>query len=314
MRLWSQLQNSIRTHIRVFIHRVQIVRKLPTLKRVCRFANNSNRWKEHRMWPSKRVLQLALWNQPRKLPTVSFTTSCWERDWQQILLDPLYLSQRMIANHLFSFAEKTLIINNVRDLPTVCRAAQKKVDEGVLTRYVVAEEIAPKVMTFFELKRDNFQPGLDAHLYQNVNADWVYYNAIGPLSAIYSCQSDYLLYLTGDVRLDEPIEWIESALHLMEKDPRYKVANLTWNHAYPEAKKESIGSCKGFYVAAQGFSDQLFLVKRADFCAPIYNVIREDASHYPRGDVFEKRVFSAMKNRGWLRLTYSKGSYIHENI
>jgi hypothetical protein len=250
----------------------------------------------------------------RELPCVSFATSCWERDWQQILLDPHYLSQRQIANHLFSFAEKILVINNVSDLSAVRKAAQKKIDEGVLTRYVVAEEIAREVLSFFELKREDFQPGSDAHLYKDVNADWIYYNALGPLAAIYSSRSDYLLYLTGDVRLDEPVDWIAPAVRLMEKDPRYKVANLTWNHSYCEAKRESMGRRKGFYVSGEGFSDQLFLVKRDDFRAPIYSVIREDAAHYPRGDVFEKRAFSAMKNRGWLRLTYAKGSYIHENF
>lgn len=254
------------------------------------------------------------WFKKSPVPSVSFATNCWERDWQQILLDPHYLAQRQIANHLFPFKEKILIINNVNDLPAVCHAAQKKVDEGVLTRFVVAEKIAHDVLIFFQLKREDFRPGRDAYLYHNVNADWIYYNAIGPLAAIYLAQSDYLLYLTGDVRLDEPIEWIDQALFLMEKDSRYKVANLTWNHKYEEARRESLGRKKGFYVAGQGFSDQLFLVKRADFCAPIYREIRADAGHFPRGDVFEKRAFSAMKNRGWLRLTYSKGSYIHEHV
>ena len=47
-----------------------------------------------------------------------------------------------------------------------------------------------------------------------------------------------------------------------------------------------------FYVAKEGFSDQMFLIKVADFRALIYSEIRFDAAHFPRGDVFEKRVFS----------------------
>jgi len=248
------------------------------------------------------------------LPSVSFATSCWERDWRSILLDPHYLSQRQIANHLFPFAEKILIINNVRDLTAVRQAAQKKVDEGVLDRYIIADEIAEDVLAFFELQRIDFIPGPDAGQYQNVDADWIYYNAIGPLTALYLSQSDYLLYLTGDVRLDEPIEWIGKALRMMEKNPLYKVANLTWNNRYDEAQRESICYRKGFYIAAQGFSDQMFLVKCFDFRAPIYQEIRRDSTHFPRGDVFEKRVFSMMKNRGWLRLIYANGSYIHEHL
>ena len=64
------------------------------------------------------------WFKKKPLPSVTFATCCWERDWQHILLDPLYLSQRQIANHLFPFAEKLLVINNVSDLPAVCRAAR----------------------------------------------------------------------------------------------------------------------------------------------------------------------------------------------
>jgi hypothetical protein len=254
------------------------------------------------------------WFNQKPLPSVTFATNCWERDWQQILLDPLYLAQRQIANHLFPFAEKLLVINNVQDLTRVCQAAQKKMDEGVLSRYVVANDIAQDVLAFFQMKRQDFRVGPNADSCQNVNADWVYYNALGPLSAIYLCQSDYLLYLTGDVRLDEPVQWIERALRIMEKDPRYKVANLTWNDRYREARRESVRSYRGFYVATDGFSDQMFLVKRSDFRAPIYREIREDSGHFPYGDIFEKRAFSAMKNRGWLRLTYSKGSYVHENV
>ena len=91
------------------------------------------------------------WFEKKPLPSVTFATNCWERDWRHILLDPLYLSQRQIANHLFPFAEKILVINNVGDLQSVCQAAQKKVDEGVLSHYVVADELAEEV--FDEMPR-----------------------------------------------------------------------------------------------------------------------------------------------------------------
>ena len=100
----------------------------------------------------------------------------------------------------------------------------------------------------------------------------------------------------------------------MEKEPRIKVANPTWNGKYKEAKKESYRTTWNFYRAKEGFSDQLFLVKKADFCHPIYGEILSDSMHYPRGDVFEKRVFSYMKNRGWERIVYRHGSYTHENV
>ncbi len=250
----------------------------------------------------------------RPLPTVSFATSVWEKDWRFILSDPDYLRVRQIQNHSFPFHEKLLIINNVSDLPAVKRAALALIEENVLTRFVVADEIADELLGIFQLQRECFRVGSDAHTYENVTPAWIYYNALGPLAAIYSCQSEYLLYLTGDVRLDEPVDWIGAALKKMEREAHYKVANLTWNHKTQEVKRESIGKDGPFYVADQGFSDQMFLVRKADFCKPIYGEIREDAAHFPRGDVFEKRVFSWMKTHGWQRLTYRKGSYIHENF
>src|SRR5438132_1344564 len=127
--------------------------------------------------------------------TITFATSCWEKDWRLILLDPDYLSLRQIKNHLFPFAERLLIINNVIDLDAVKKTAQDKVDAGILTRYIVAQDVLP----FFHLSRADFN-------------EWQYYNAIAPLNAIFYCQSDYLLYLTGDVYLKRPVNWLSKAL------------------------------------------------------------------------------------------------------
>lgn len=225
-------------------------------------------------------------------PTVTFATSCWERDWRQVLLQPDYLTLHQIGNHRFPFSERLLIINNVDDLEAVKRAAAQKE-----VRMIVAQNVLP----FFQLDRSQFN-------------DWQYYNALGPLNAIYHCQTDYLLFLTGDVYLKQPVNWIPHALKWMEKNPQIKVANLAWNENYREAKKESYRTTWNFYVAKEGFSDQMFLVRTADFKAPIYNEIRADGTHYPRGDVWEKRVFSFMKNHGWERITFRRGSYTHENI
>jgi hypothetical protein len=236
------------------------------------------------------------------MSTVTFATCCWERDWRPILLDPEYLRVRQIENHRYPFAERILIINNVKNLSEVYEAAQKHVDAKTLTRIVIAEEIADKVLPFFQLERSDFAN------------DWVYYNALAPLAAIYSCKTDFLLYMTGDASLDKPVSWIDRAIKRMLKEPAYKVANLTWNDNYQEAKRESAQSEWYFYVAERGFSDQQFLVQREDFQQPIYREIHPCSHHFPRGDVFEKRVFSAMIHRGWKRITYRRGSYWHRNF
>lgn len=250
----------------------------------------------------------------KKIPTVSFATIVWEKDWKYVLLDPGYLPTLQIKNNCFDFLEKILIINNVNNLDEVRDAAQHWVQKGVLTKVIVAQEIEKEMTSFFQVQRQDFKIGEDARFYENVNCDWLYYNALGPLSAIYSAKGDYLLYLTGDVRLDQKVDWIEPSLEMMENHSKLKVANLVWNGKMGEAKRESYRRTRDFFIAKQGFSDQMFLVSQKTFRQPIYGEIREDASHYPRGDVFEKRVFSYLKNRGFERIIYRHGSYTHENF
>ncbi len=248
------------------------------------------------------------------MKTCSFATVCWEKDWRLLLLDPVYLKVNQIENHCYSFVERLLIINNVKDLKEVRQAADRLVQKGVLTRYIVVEEIVEEMLSFFDLKRSDFRMGEDAKNYEGVNPDWIYYNALGPLAAIYSAMGDYLLFLTGDVRLDKKVRWIDRTIRVMEKRDDIGVANLVWNEEYREAKKESYRTTWNFYFANQGFSDQLFLVKKSLFRQPIYGEIRPDSHHFPRGDVFEKRCFSFLKNHGFQRITYRHGSYTHENI
>ncbi|MDE3056243.1 MAG: glycosyltransferase family 2 protein [Verrucomicrobiota bacterium] len=235
------------------------------------------------------------------MPTVSFATSCWKRDWEEILFDPNYLSVHQIGHHAFPFRERILVINNGVDLSRACPQADALIRQNTLTHAVLAEEGMDALLAYFSLTRSEF-------------TEWQLYNAIAPLTAIKNATSDYLLYMTGDVFLEKRVCWIEKALRYMEKRRECRVANLTWNNNYREAKRESYRKTWNFYVANEGFSDQMFLVRRSDFAEAIYGEIREDAAHFPRGDVWEKRVFSYMKNRGWERITYRWGSYTHKDM
>ena len=241
-------------------------------------------------------------------PTVSYATSCYEKDWRYILGQPDYLKVKQIENNQYNFAKKVLIINNVFDYEEVLRAAEKKIKEGVLTDVYIAKDYEQQALDFFNLKKEDFKA------YKENKDQWVFYNATGVLTAIYLCKTDYLLFHTGDCYLDEPVNWIGAAIELMERKNKYKVANLCWNNNFEEVEKESYKRTKKFYVSKSGFSDQQFLFKSEDFKRPIYNEIRKDSHHFPWGDTFEKRVFSFMKNHRWKRITYRYGHYIHKDI
>lgn len=247
----------------------------------------------------------------RKAKAVTFITSCWEGDWKKILLNEEHM-QKQMNHHGFFFTKKLLIVNNVQDEEAVLRMAKQRVKEGFFTEFFLARDYEKEALSFFGLKREAFKAGADKHLYEGVDDDWVYYNARSILCGIYLLETPYFLYQTGDVKIEKRCSWIVKAIRLMEKNPSFKVANLTWNDCYKEAKKESYMSKKGFYISEKGFSDQQFLGKKEDFRKPIYHEIRKDASHFPRGDVLEKRIFSYMKNHAWKRMIYKRASYQHE--
>lgn len=237
-----------------------------------------------------------------------FATTVWENDWRHILLTPGYLENKMMGNHCFNFKNRLLVINNVKNLSCVKEVASYFVEKGILTEIVVAREIEEDLLNFFCLKKEDFISS------DGVVHEWVYYNALGPLSAIYLAKSPYLLYHTGDVWLEKPVSWVEKSIAMMENDSKIQVANLIWNGNLEEVKRESYKKTWNFFFAKEGFSDQQFLVRKDVFCKPIYSDIRSDSHHYPRGDVFEKRVFSFLKNHGYERLIARAGSYIHQNI
>ena len=242
-------------------------------------------------------------------PTVSFATTCWEKDWEILLKKPTYLKNQLIGYNDYAFLEKILIINNVKDPEKVKFFAQKRVDEGLLTHFYFAADLEKEVLDFFQLKKEDFKSREEGVL-----DDWVYYNASGILTALYKCRGEFFLYHTGDACLEKKVSWIEKAIKLMNKHPDYKIANLSWNRCLKEVKQAAFKKEKGFFVSENGFSDQQFLVRSKDFQKPIFHEIRDDSHHFPWGDTFEKRVFSFMKNHGWKRITYGRGSYLHRSF
>lgn len=250
----------------------------------------------------------------KKFPRITFATCVWEKDYRQILGEDDYLKTKMIANHNFPFQEKILIINNVDDFDHAYSLAKKRVDQGILTKIYHTKDDHEDVMDFFWLTKDKFK-AYEKLKKENKNTDdnWVYYNALGPLSAIYHCNTEFLLYHTGDTRLLKKSDWIDDAICAMERNRRYKVANLNWKEG-TDIIKESYKKKGKFYISKKGFSDQLFLVRTEDFKRPIYSKIRSDARHYPRGETFEKRVFSHMANNKWLRLTHTDQFYLSKNL
>ena len=233
------------------------------------------------------------------LPSVTFETKCYEKDWE-ILLKTGRL-EAMIARNHYDFAERILYINNVDDPDKVRKYAERLMDRGVITEHVLVEDFADEALNFFGLDRDSFEGG--------------YYYSIQELVGIYRCRTDYLLHFSGDSILDGTFTWLEKAVDRLRNDQRIKVVNCIWNRKESEAEQESTAQDDNFWVGS-GFSDQCYLVKASDFRARIYGEAHPDSQRYPvyGGELFEKRVDAWMRTNGYLRCTYKHGSYLSRNF
>ena len=228
---------------------------------------------------------------------VTLETKCWQGDWKR-LLTTNHL-EVLAERNAFAFTERVLMINNVDDYTEVVRHADRAVARGWISRYVVVKDHIDEALRFFELTPDALGRG--------------YVYSAAEFVSIFVCRTPLLLHYASDCLPAERYDWVPKALHLLGRDPRVKVANLTWDHKYEEARDESSEETEDFYIG-YGFSDQCWLVRIDDFRAPIYNHTHEASARYPDygGDLFEKRVDAWMRSVGALRATYKRGSYIHQ--
>ncbi len=230
---------------------------------------------------------------------VGFATSCYKNDWE-FLLKTNRLN-RMIQLNDYNFAEKILYINNVKDRNKVKNHAEKLVQSGILTGYIFVQDYAREALAFFKIDKNSFNGG--------------YYYAIQDLVAIYLCKTEYFLFYTTDSIMESRFNWIDPAVRIMKDNDSLKVANPLWNNRHGEAKRVSLREEKDFYIGF-GFSDQCYLVKTAEFRAPIYGEKNDASERYPAyaGESFEKRVDAWMRNHNYYRLTYKNNSYLHQDF
>ena len=88
----------------------------------------------------------------------------------------------------------------------------------MLTDYFFVEDHIDEALKFFQLTKDALGKG--------------YYYSNHELVSIYLCKTDYIVFYTGDTRLNEKVNWITPAIVKFEENSNYKVANPVWNYKY----------------------------------------------------------------------------------
>lgn len=233
------------------------------------------------------------------LPSVTFETKCYEKDWEFLLKTGRL--EAMIARNQFEFAERILYINNVADPDKVRRYAERCKERGIITEHVLVEEHADKALAFFGLDRDSFKGG--------------YYYSIQELVGIYLCRTEYLLHFSSDSILDGSFPWIEKGVDFLARDHRVRTVNCVWNRKHDEARDNAFEETDEFWIG-YGFSDQCYLIRKADFRTRIYGEKNPASERFPAygGELFEKRVDAWVQNNGYLLATFKHGSYLSRNF
>lgn len=232
------------------------------------------------------------------MPDVDFLINCYEQTYREVLA-PGYVSDLARAQ-CFPFAAVTVLVNNVEDRADAEALAKVllEVDPGV-SRVVFVADHLPAALAVTGLR--------SRHLRRLAHyTDWA-------LVAVSLDGPAWVLHWDADARLREPMDWLTPALARFGSDPQIAVANpQSW---FPGlAEREALLVEDGLAIG-YGFSDQVFLCRRADFSAPIYRRCapaswRGPLSHI--APIFEQRVDAWMRRSGRTRCTVLAASYTHE--
>jgi len=229
-------------------------------------------------------------------PSVDFVLNVFERTYRD-LLQPGIIASR-VARHSYPFAKIIVLVNNVDSRAEVNSFLTPLIANGEITAaYFVADRLAEALR--------------ETHLSLAKLHRTIHYTDCA-LVAIFLPGSPYMLYSDADVLLAEPHNWITPALQILQRDPRVAVVNPNWT---PSTLQHEAREYAGDFALGYGFSDQLFLISRAEFRRPIYQDWAPVSWRYPLSHVtpiFEQRVDAYMRVNRRLRATYTKARYIHD--
>lgn len=231
---------------------------------------------------------------------VDLCVNCYERTYRDVLAPGFFAA--LAETHAHRFARRTAIVNNVDD---------RAVAETRIARLREAGEL--DVAFFVEDRIDDALRRTGVTRQEIARAsyftDWglVLVSAPGP---------DWLVHCDSEVRLQKPVDWVAPSIALMERDARVMVANPRWYAPTPRHEtlpRSTLEQAEGFALGL-GFSDQLFLCRRAEFAAPIYRQRCLASRRYPMANVslsFEARVDAWMRHHERLRATFLGAVYRH---
>jgi hypothetical protein len=204
---------------------------------------------------------------------------------------------RLVRSQCFPFARRVLLINNVEDPRDVLRRATRLLEAGELDEVHFVADHLEHALEVCDLRRSEL--GSLLHFCD------------APIVAITLGGSPWLVYWDADATLDAPRDWVTPSYAALSRWPQLIVANPSWERPRSDGRRPGVEheahEIDGDFALGPGFSDQAFLVRRADLAGPIYRTRCIGTLVHPRahkGKTFEARINAHMRHSGRLRATH----------
>lgn len=233
---------------------------------------------------------------------VELVFNCFERTVEAVTQTDVLAD--LAGRHGYTFARRTLLVNNL-DAPERWRPAlDHLVERGVVDRWVSVADALPDALRVVGLRRRNLRP----------REHWSDF----ALVAVTLPGPPLLCYCDPEITMPMPGDWITPALELMGKDSRVAVANPRWTTS--SAPEEKADERSGEFLLGYGFTDHIFLVRRSEFARPIYRAalpiaVGSPASlRYPTAvdsSIFEMQVDAYMRTHRRMRAMHATICYDH---
>jgi hypothetical protein len=209
---------------------------------------------------------------------VALVVNTYERTYRSVLTPGFF--SKVVESNQRQFDEVVALVNNVDDERDARSRADALISRGEITSYAfVTDHIGPALrqagLTSRSLRRHPYL--LD-------------YGLVMP----HVCTSEWLLGWDAETELETPANWVDAGIELLDSNPRLFHTSLAWpglRADEPGFEGEEVGRI-GDYSINWGFSDQLFLLRRADLIGRIYQRFAPMAAarHAPHPTTFEYRV------------------------
>ena len=229
---------------------------------------------------------------------VDLVVNTFERSYRTVLSPGFF--DRIAEQSRFAFTRRVALINNVIDIEDARTRARGLIAAGEIDAYREVAEELPRALDVAGLERGDLGR--------------IPYYTDCSLVAVTMEGSAYVTYWDADVTLDRDHDWITPSLMLMQSDSRVMVANPAWYDDAPLERTVMSHTDDGQFALGWGFSDQIYLVRREMFRAPIYQQRCLASLRFPMSAVtpiFEARVDAYMRTHDLLRASYLPVRYHH---